>query len=93
MFVRFRQTPRRLQASLVETRRLDGKVRHEHIASLGSVEMPLTVAGRIAFWLGVNARFPMLANRIDPAMQGKLRGDIHNRIPMVTPDEPTCLTA
>jgi hypothetical protein len=37
MFVRFRQTPRRLQASLVETRRSNGKVRHEHIASLGSV--------------------------------------------------------
>jgi hypothetical protein len=39
MFVRFRQTAQRLQASLVETRRIDGKVRHEHIAGLGSVEM------------------------------------------------------
>jgi hypothetical protein len=34
MFVRYRQTQSRLQASLVETRRINGKVRHEHIASL-----------------------------------------------------------
>jgi hypothetical protein len=38
MFVRFRETGRRLQCSLIETRRVDGKVRHEHIASLGSIE-------------------------------------------------------
>jgi hypothetical protein len=44
MFVRFRQTDYRLQVSLVETRRLDGKVRHEHIAGLGSVECPPSVA-------------------------------------------------
>jgi hypothetical protein len=29
MFVRFRQKESRLQASLVETRRINGKVRHE----------------------------------------------------------------
>lgn len=38
MFVRFRQTRKRLQASIIETRRADGKVRHEHIAGLGSVD-------------------------------------------------------
>ena len=32
MFVRFRQSARRLQLSLVETRRDGSKVRHEHIA-------------------------------------------------------------
>jgi hypothetical protein len=40
MFVRFRGSPNRLQISIVETRRLNGRVRHEHIASLGSIERP-----------------------------------------------------
>jgi hypothetical protein len=31
MFVRFRQSRRSLQLSLIETRRVEGKVRHEHI--------------------------------------------------------------
>jgi hypothetical protein len=50
MFVRFRQTRRKLQASLAETRRIDGRVRHEHIASFGSVPAPPSIAERIAFW-------------------------------------------
>jgi hypothetical protein len=37
MLVRFRETAAGLQGSLVETRRIDGKVRYEHVASLGSV--------------------------------------------------------
>jgi hypothetical protein len=48
MFTRFRQTRHRLQVSLVETRRLNGKVRHEHVASLGSIETPPSVPERIA---------------------------------------------
>jgi hypothetical protein len=91
MFARFRQTPNRLQVSVVETRRIDGKVRHEHVASLGSIETPLSVAGRIAFWRRVNERLATLGNRIDPARQGKVRGDIHARIPMVTADEQRAL--
>jgi hypothetical protein len=92
MFVRFRQTRyrqrdggHRLQVSIVETHRVDGRVRHEHMASLGSIETPPSVADRIAFWQRVHDRFGKLSNRIDPATQGKLRGDIHARIPMVTP--------
>ena len=38
MFVHFRETPYGLAMSLVETRRENGKVRHEHVASLGSIE-------------------------------------------------------
>jgi hypothetical protein len=87
MFARFRQTPNRLQVSIVEPRRLAGKVRGEHVASLGSIETPLSVAGRIAFWQRVNDRLAKLSNRIDPEMQGKIRGDLHARIPMVTIDE------
>jgi hypothetical protein len=50
MFVRFRALRRRLQASLIETRRAAGTVRHEHIASLGAVDAGLSVADRVAFW-------------------------------------------
>jgi hypothetical protein len=75
MFVRFRQIAYRLQVSLIETRRSNGKVRHEHIAGLGSVEMPLSVEDRIAFWQRLHER---LAKH-------------HARIPMVTLDEQRAL--
>jgi hypothetical protein len=87
MFTRFRQSRHRLQVSIVETCRIGGKVQHEHVASLGSIKVPPSVADRIAFWQRVNERLVKLSNRIGPAMQVKIRGDIHNRIPMVTPDE------
>jgi hypothetical protein len=46
VFARFRQTSTRLQVSLVETRRIDGKVLHEHIAGLGSIETPPTIVSQ-----------------------------------------------
>jgi hypothetical protein len=73
MFVRFRQTKHRLQLSLVETRRIDGRVLHEHIASLGSIENPPTVRARTAFWQRLHERLAKLSNRIDPATQGRIR--------------------
>jgi hypothetical protein len=56
-------------------------------ASLGSIETPLSVTDRVAFWQRVHERLAKLSNRIDPATHGKIRGDIHSRIRMVTPDE------
>jgi hypothetical protein len=50
VFVRFRRAKYRLQASLVETRQVNGKVRHEHVASLGSIEIPQTIPVRLTFW-------------------------------------------
>ena len=87
MFVRFRQTKTRLQASLIETRRIDGKVRHEHIASLGSVDEPPSVDGRIAFWQRLHERLGKLSNRLDAAAQAKVMAAVHARIPMVMIDE------
>jgi hypothetical protein len=86
-FVRFRQTPSRLQVSLVEERRVGGKVRHEHIASLGSILVPATIADRVAFWRLLHERLAKLSNRIGADEQGKILGAIHARIPMVTIDE------
>jgi hypothetical protein len=91
MFVRFRETPYRLQLSLVETRRADGKVRHEHVASLGSIETPPTVADRVAFWARLHERLARLSNRLDGEAQGKVLGAVHARVPMVTADEQRVL--
>jgi hypothetical protein len=87
MFVRFRQSPYRLHLSIVENRRVDGRVRHEHIASLGSVAVPLTVEGRIAFWMRLHQRLDKLSNRIDGETRYKLLDAIHGRVPMVLLDE------
>jgi hypothetical protein len=35
MFIRFRETSTRLQVSLVETRRVNGRVCHEHVLDRG----------------------------------------------------------
>ena len=75
MYVHFRETPYGLAMSLVESRREKGKVRHEHVASLGSIETPLSVAARIEFWRGLQAAGPALqpARRPD-ARQSHRRG-------------------
>src|ERR1700730_12162036 len=91
MFVRFRETEYRLLVSLVETRRDGGRVRHEHIASLGSIETPPSVAARIEFWRRLHDRLGKLGNRVDPATQAKLLGDVHARVPMVTVEEQQAL--
>jgi hypothetical protein len=91
MLARFRETAHRLQVSLVETRRRDGKVRHEHIASLGSVPAQPSVADRIAFWTRLYERLARLSNRLDAEAQRKVMGAVHARIPMATPDEQRAL--
>ena len=91
MFVRFRQSRNRLQASLIGTRRVAGKVRHDHIASFGAVDVPPSIRERLAFWAGLPARLARLANRIDDDAVGKIYAAIHGRIPTVTPDEQRSL--
>jgi hypothetical protein len=87
MFVRFRRTKTRLQASLVRSYRQGGKLCHEHVAMLGTVDAPASVAGRLAFWQSLHERMTRLGNRVDAATQAKALGDVHARIPMVTPEE------
>jgi hypothetical protein len=91
MFIRFRQSTHRLQVSLAETRRVEGKVKHEHVASLGSVPDPPKTADRFAFWQALHGRLARLANRVDAATQAMILGKVHERIPMVTPDEQRAL--
>lgn len=81
----------RLQLSVVENHRLAGKVHHEHIASLGSISIPSSLAVRIAFWTQLHQRLARLSNRIDPKTQGKIYGGAHASIPMPTPAEQRAL--
>jgi hypothetical protein len=65
MFVRIRKSKSKLRLSLVETRRIGGKVRHEHVASLGSLPQAMTAADRQEFWRRLEPRLAALGNRID----------------------------
>jgi hypothetical protein len=84
MFVRFQQQGNRLQPSLMQSRRVDGKPRSEHIASLGSVDADLSLRGRLAFWAELPSRLSRLANRVGPEDHDKIIGALHARIPVVT---------
>jgi hypothetical protein len=87
MFVRFRQQGRRFQASLMQTRRVSGKMHSEHIASLGSVDVEVSVRERLAFWAKLPGRLARLGNRVGRDDQAKVYAALHARIPMVTADE------
>ena len=87
MFVHFRETPYGLAMSLVENRRENGRICHEHVASLGSIETPPSVAARIEFWRGLHERLAQLSNRLDAETRGKVMVAVHARVPMVTPEE------
>jgi hypothetical protein len=91
MIVRFRQTTTGLQCSLVETRRIDGKVRYQHVASLGSVPASPSVGDRLAFWRRVYEQLAGLADRIDAETQGQIISSVHSRVPIVTPNEQRAL--
>jgi hypothetical protein len=93
MLVRFRQSAAGLQCSLVETHRIDGTVRYEHVASLGSVPASPSVADRLAFWRRTYEQLAELANRIDAETQGKIISAVHARIPIVIPNEQRALRA
>jgi hypothetical protein len=75
----------RLEVSIVETRREDGKVRHKHIASLGTLWSD-SPADRESFWIECEARLTRLANRLGPDLD-RLRQAIAERIPPVTDAE------
>src|ERR1700722_10132321 len=91
MFVRFRRQGRRLQPSLMQTRRISGRICNEHIASLGSVDADVSIRERLAFWAKLPERLARLDNRVGPDDQAKVYAALHARIPMVTPDEQQAL--
>jgi hypothetical protein len=89
MFVRVRQTPYGLQLSLVETRRIGGKVAYEHVAHLGSITTPASIADRVEFWSRLHQR---LANcRLDAEIQAKVLAAVDATITMPSLDEQRAL--
>ena len=64
-----------------------GKVRQDHIAGLGSVGMPPTVADRLTFWRKVEDRLAKLGNRLSAEDAARIRGALFARIPMPSVDE------
>jgi hypothetical protein len=87
MYIRARLQHRRIQISLVDTRRAGGKVRQQHIAALGSVPPKMTVADRLAFWERVSERLSKLGNRLGKDGHAKLLTELAAKIPPVTEAE------
>jgi hypothetical protein len=87
MFARFRQSRDRLNVSIHEARRVNGKVKQDHIANIGSVETPPSARSRIGFWQQFDERMPGLSNRISADDVTKIRNAIADRIPTPTEDE------
>src|SRR5579871_4668575 len=84
MFVRARQVRNRMQLSIVENRRLDGKVVQEHIAGQGSVKVPASVAERVDFRTSLNDRLGKLDDRIGEAERSSIFEDVQAKVPMPT---------
>jgi hypothetical protein len=87
MFVRFRKQRDRLQASLVETQRVAGKIVAIHLGGLGSVDVGLTVTERLAFWDKLPKRLDRIGDRIGSDECDKICALLHARIPIVTSEE------
>jgi hypothetical protein len=92
MFVRFRPVHQRLVVDLVATRRVNGKVKTEHVVRLGSLKLPepFEPRRRIVFWRELKVRFHeffggRLANRVSADDRRKALAAIHARIPKPTP--------
>jgi hypothetical protein len=83
MHIRSRLHHRRLQISLIDTRRVEGKVRQQHVASLGSIPPGMTVQDRVKFWTQLHPRLSRLDNRLGPAERARIMGELYAVVPMV----------
>jgi hypothetical protein len=78
MYLHFYRVHRRLAVNLVASRRVDGKVRSEHLGRLGSILLaePLTLEERLRFWAGLAARF----GAVDARFPNRVTADIRRKI-------------
>jgi hypothetical protein len=84
-----RETKSRLQLSLIATKRLGGKVRHEHVGSLGSVPIPFDAYDRTGFRQKLRDRWRRLNNRMGSEPLGAIMSAIHARkLPMTSLQNP-----
>ena len=68
----------RRSAVLIETIRIDGKPRQQHVAFLGSVS--IDGSDRVAFWYGVTLRLNWLGNRLSPEEREQIGSAIAKRV-------------
>jgi hypothetical protein len=90
MFVRFRRQRRRLNVSLIATRRAEKdkrKIITGHVGALGSVDVAVSVRERLAFWAKLPQRLEALGNRVAADQHLKIYDAVHARIPTVTSAE------
>jgi len=62
-----------------------------HVASLGSIETPPSIADRVAFWQRVHERLAKFSNRVGAEDQGKVLAAVHGKVPMPAIDEQRAL--
>jgi hypothetical protein len=64
-----------------------GRVRHEHITSLGSVPREPSIHDRFAFWTALRPRLDRLANRVGEEGEAAIIAALTARIPAPTKEE------
>jgi hypothetical protein len=80
MFVRFQERNNRLLVRLLQSRRVNGKVRQEHIAELGAIHLSPSPEARLVFWTTLHQTLSRLSNRVPDTT--KILTAIHARVPM-----------
>jgi hypothetical protein len=90
MFVRFRQRKNRLYVNLAQSRRIDGKVRQEYVATLGAIPLPADSMSDADRCVSTRARQALWAALVDcirdlhAVEQDKLVSAVSARIPFPT---------
>jgi hypothetical protein len=92
MFIRWQRRYRekdgnnRWTAILAESRRVNGKPRQHHIATLGSITLPIAyrpvgdVDDRCAFWERASARLDRLGNQVSAADREHVEASLEDRV-------------
>ena len=65
---------RQAARSVVETRRINGKVLQKHVASFGYAPLPLMVPDRIQFWTRMHERLGLHAGALETLVMTRRGG-------------------
>jgi hypothetical protein len=77
----------RCRAILVESARIDGKPRQQHVAFLASYRPDWLPAARFRFWREASERLDRLGNRISLEDRHKIEAALVARVPRPSPEE------
>lgn len=81
-YPRFAQQGHRLRVTVIDSRRIDGKVRAFRLGELGAVTLadPISLADRVKFWSEVNQRFLAIRERHPDRLSEEAEIAIRNKI-------------